>query len=131
MSKTETIVRVIVFVMIGVFATAGVKQLIKEMDANDTEVKKNQSTETHSEIYIPVPNKYRRTSADYSRGYYICSKYMETQITSPHFECFGSLYSCNGMPVVKCADGTAYFNPTDLKLDGAQLFNHNQIFPMR
>lgn len=127
MSKTETIVRVIIFVIICVFATAGVKQLIKEKDAHDAEVK----TETHSEIYIPVPNKYRRTSADYSRGYYVCSKYMETQITSPHFECFGSLYSCNGMPVVKCADGTAYFNPTDLKLDGAQLLNHNQIFPMR
>lgn len=128
MSKTETIVRVIIFVIICVFATAGVKQLIKEKDAK---VKAKQSTEIHSEIYIPVPNKARRTSADYSRGYYICSKYMETQITSPHFECFGSLYSCNGMPVVKCADGTAYFNPTDLKLDGAQLFNHNQIFPMR
>jgi hypothetical protein len=125
MSKTETIVKVIVFVMIGVFATAGVKQLIKEMDAHDTEVKKKQSTETRAEIYIPVPKN------DRSRGYYVCSKYMETQITSPHFECFGSLYSCNGMPVVKCADGTAYFNPTDLKLDGAQLFNHNQIFPMR
>jgi hypothetical protein len=125
MSKTETIVKVVVFVMIGVFATAGVKQLIKEMDAHDTEVKKKQSTETRAEIYIPVPKN------DRSRGYYVCSKYMETQITSPHFECFGSLYSCNGMPVVKCADGTAYFNPTDLKLDGAQLFNHNQIFPMR
>lgn len=125
MSKAETIVKVIVFVMIGVFATAGVKQLIKEMDAHDTEVKKKQSTETRAEIYIPVPKN------DRSRGYYVCSKYMETQITSPHFECFGSLYSCNGMPVVKCADGTAYFNPTDLKLDGAQLFNHNQIFPMR
>lgn len=125
MSKTETIVRVIIFVIICVFATAGVKQLIKEMDAHDTEVKKKQSTETRAEIYIPVPKN------DRSRGYYVCSKYMETQITSPHFECFGSLYSCNGMPVVKCADGTAYFNPTDLKLDGAQLFNHNQIFPMR
>ena len=127
MSKTETVVKVIVFVMMGVFATAGVKQLIKEVDAHNTEV----NTETHSEIYIPVPNKYRRTSADYSRGYYVCSKYMETQITSPHFECFGSLYSCNGMPVVKCADGTTYFNPTDMKLDGAQLLNHSQIFPMR
>lgn len=128
MSKTETIVRVIIFVVICVLATAGVKQLIKEKDAK---VKETQSTEIHSEIYIPVPNKYRRTSDDYSRGFYVCGKYMETQITSPHFECFGSLYSCNGMPVVKCADGTAYFNPTDLKLDGAQLFNHNQIFPMR
>lgn len=125
MSKTETIVRVIIFVIICVFATAGVKQLIKEKDAHDTEVKKKQSTETRAEIYIPVPKN------DRSRGYYVCSKYMETQITSPHFECFGSLYSCNGMPVVKCADGTTYFNPTDLKLDGAQLFNHNQIFPMR
>lgn len=128
MSKTETIVRVIIFVVICVLATAGVKQLIKEKDAK---VKETQSTEIHSEIYIPVPNKYRRTSDDYSRGFYVCGKYMETQITSPHFECFGSLYSCNGMPVVKCADGTVYFNPTDLKLDGAQLFNHNQIFPMR
>lgn len=125
MSKTETIIKVVVFVMIGVFATAGVKQLIKEIDAHNTEVKKKESTETRAEIYIPVPKN------DRSRGYYVCSKYMETQITSPHFECFGSLYSCNGMPVVKCADGTAYFNPTDLKLDGAQLFNHNQIFPMR
>jgi hypothetical protein len=125
MSKTETIVRVIIFVIICVFATAGVKQLIKEKDAHDAEVKKKQSTETRAEIYIPVPKN------DRSRGYYVCSKYMETQITSPHFECFGSLYSCNGMPVVKCADGTAYFNPTDLKLDGAQLFNHSQIFPMR
>lgn len=128
MSKTETIVRVIVFVIICFLATAGLNQLLKAKDAHDAEVNKKQSTEIHSEIYIPVPNKYRRTSADYSRGYYVCSKYMETQITSPHFECFGSLYSCNGMPVVKCADGTAYFNPTDLKLDGAQLFNYNQIF---
>lgn len=125
MSKTETIVKAIVFVMVGVFATAGVKQLIKEMDAHDSEVKKKQSTETRAEIYIPVPKN------DHSRGYYVCSKYMETQITSPHFECFGALYSCNGMAVVKCADGTSYFNPTDLKLDGAQLLNHNQIFPIR
>ncbi len=125
MSKTETIVKVVVFVMIGVFATAGVKQLIKEMDAHDVKVRAKQSTEPRAEIYIPIPKNPNNS------GYYVCSKYMETQITSPHFECFGSLYSCNGMPVVKCADGTAYFNPTDLKLDGAQLFNHNQIFPMR
>lgn len=125
MSKTETIVKVVVFVMIGVFATAGVKQLIKEMDAHDVKVRAKQSTEPRAEIYIPIPKNPN------SSGYYVCSKYMETQITSPHFECFGSLYSCNGMPVVKCADGTAYFNPTDLKLDGVQLFNHNQIFPMR
>ena len=122
MSKTETIVKVVVFVMIGVFATAGVKQLINEKDAK---AKEKQSTETRVEIYIPVPKNSNGS------GYYVCSKYMETQITSPHFECFGSLYSCNGMPVVKCADGTAYFNPTDLKLDGAQLLDHNQIFPMR
>lgn len=122
MSKTETIVKVVVFVMIGVFATAGVKQLINEKDAK---AKEKQSTETRAEIYIPVPKNSNGS------GYYVCSKYMETQITSPHFECFGSLYSCNGMPVVKCADGTAYFNPTDLKLDGAQLLDHNQIFPMR
>lgn len=125
MSKTETIVRVIVFVIICFLATAGLKQLLKAKDAHDAEVKAKQSTESRAEIYIPVPKN------DYNRGYYVCSKYMETQITSPHFECFGSLYSCNGMAVVKCADGTAYFNPTDLKLDGAQLFNHNQIFPMR
>ncbi len=125
MSKTETIVRVIIFVIICFLATAGLKQLLKAKDARDAEVKAKQATETRAEIYIPVPKN------DYSRGYYVCSKYMETHITSPHFECFGSLYSCNGMPVVKCADGTVYFNPTDLKLDGAQLFNHNQIFPMR
>lgn len=122
MSKTETIVRVIIFVIICMFATAGVKQLINEKDAK---VKAKQSTETRAEIYIPVPKNSN------SSGWYVCSKYMETQITSPLFECFGSLYSCNGMPVVKCADGTTYFNPTDMKLDGAQLLNHNQIFPMR
>lgn len=125
MSKVETIVRVIIFVIICFLATAGLKQLLKAKDAHDAEVKAKQSTETRAEIYIPVPKN------DYSRGYYVCNKYIETQITSPHFECFGSLYSCNGMPVVKCADGTSYFNPTDLKLDGAQLLNHNQIFPIR
>ena len=125
MSKTETTVRVIIFVIICFLATAGLKTLLKAKDAQDAEAKAKQATETRAEIYIPVPKN------EYSRGHYVCSKYMETQITSPHFECFGSLYSCNGMPVVKCADGTAYFNPTDLKLDGAQLLNHNQIFPMR
>lgn len=129
MSKTETIVRVIIFVIICALATAGIKHLINEKDAK---VKAKQSTEEDRvEIYIPVPKNDHSRKNDYSRGYYVCSKYMETQIISPHFECFGSLYSCNGMPVVKCADGTTYFNPTDLKLDGAQLLNHNQIFPMR
>ena len=123
MSKVETIVRVLVFVIVCVLAIAGFKELLKAKDAHDAEFKAKQATETRAEIYIPVPKN------DYSKGYYVCSKYMETQITSPHFECFGTLYSCNGMPVVKCADGTTYFNPTDLKLDGAQLLNHNQIFP--
>ncbi|MBR6892569.1 MAG: hypothetical protein IKN15_04970 [Bacteroidaceae bacterium] len=126
MSKTKTIGKIIVFAIVCVlWVVVSCKYLSKALDAPDAKAKEKQSTETHAEIYIPVPKNSNRS------GYYLCSKYMETQITSPHFECFGSLYSCNGMPVVRCADGTAYFNPTDLKLDGAQLFNHSQIFPMR
>lgn len=121
MSKAEGIIKGIAVVTVLVLVTVGGKQLIKDMDAHDTQVK-----ETSGELYIPVPKAFNNKG-----GYYVCSKYMETQITSPNFECFGTLYSCHGMPVVKCADGTTYFNPTDLKLDGARLLNHNQMFPLR
>ena len=121
MSKTKIIANALLYVIVGVVSVVALYLLCKAMDAHDAKVKAKQS----SEIYVPVPKN------DYSRGYYVCSKFMETQITSPHFECFGSLYSCNGMPVVKCADGTAYFNPTDLKLDCVNLVNRSQILKMR
>lgn len=121
MSKTKIIANALVYVIVAVLSAVAVYLLCKAMDAHDAKVKAKNS----SEIYIPVPKN------EYNSGYYVCSKYMETQIASPHFECFGSLYSCKGMPVVKCADGTAYFNPTDLKLDGVQLINRSQILQMR